>query len=625
MSTVRAAAGGRGSRWRRLLALVVVVVVAGTAFPALAGAHATLKSASPASGAVLDRAPSRVVFSFSERVEGSFGALRVVDEDGRRVDDGRVFRPGSRDDQLAIGVRSGTGRGAFTAAYRVVSADGHPVTGGVTFVVGRDVTAVPTDVRTITAGQEAPAGIGTALAVARTVRYLGIGGVCGLLVLLVVVWLPLRRAGRIPAEADEAFVARGGRSLRTIAVVGGLGAAAALVLQTANAAGTGVGDALDPGVLREVLATRTGAWFGVTVAVFALIAAVAGRAVRARSIRSRSLAVALGLLAVLLVAPALGGHAAASSPAWALVPIEILHVAGMGAWIGGLLGLLVVLPRATRTLTAGPPRTRLLASVLLRFSPVALTSVAVLTAAGTGLALLQLTTLYDLTDTAYGRAVLIKIGLLVVAIGVAVLQRELLVPRLQRLADAGDGDSGAETATDGDEEPDADDEARVNSVPATRAAASTAAALAGRHVRQALRAELVLLVVVLAVTGALAGYPPPKSLASGPATVTRTVGAIQLQLVVDPARTGRNVMHLYAFDARGQPVKRAEELRVRALPPGKAGSSDVPVDVPFVVSGPGHWTAAAVPLGTPGSWKLEIALRTSAFDQAETTVPIRVR
>ena len=676
---------------RRLLLGVLAVLALAVLAPATAGAHASLTGTSPESGAVLDEAPEQVVFTFSERVEGSFGALRVVDDRGRRVDDGQVERPAGRDDQLAVGVRSGAGRGAYAATYRVVSADGHPVSGGATFIVGRGVTAAPPDVRELTAQEGAPAGIGTALSVARAVRYLGIGGATGLLVLVLVVWAPLRARGTAPADADEAFTRAAGRTLRAAAVVGLTGSLAALVLQAAVAGGTGVGDALRPSVLADVAGTRTGGWFLVSAVAFAALAAVAGRAVRpvggvlrpagtggmpvdadprptssspgpadagpgpadaglrladagprpdgvdgpASRRPGRASLVAIALVALLVVAPAVGGHAAASSPAWALVPIQIVHVAGMGTWLGGLAALLLVLPRATRTRPAGRERHALLAAVLLRFSPVALGSVAVLTLAGTGLALLHLTSLYDLTDTAYGRAIFAKVALLVGAIWVAVIQREYLLPRLRRLADGEEpapptGTVAPGTAGTAVVDPAAPDRAAPAAPDAGTAAPdgmvrSAPSAATGRHVRLALRAEVLLLVAVLAATGALAGYPPPKSLDAGPVSVTRQAGSAELQLTVDPARVGRNVMHLYAFGRDGQALRGATDLKVRAVPPGRSGGSDVPVDVPFIVSGPGHWTAAAVPLGTRGGWTMKVSFRTSPFDAVEADLPVRVR
>jgi copper transport protein len=617
---------------RRLLTLLALLWGVAALVPAAAGAHASLKAAAPQNGAVLDAAPERVVFRFSEGVEGSFGALRVVDERGRRVDDGAVTRPDGRRDALAVGLRPGTPKGAFAATYRVVSADGHPVSGGVTFVVGRDVTAAPPDVRELTEAQAAPAGIGTALSIARAVRYVGIGGAVGVPTLLLAVWAPLRRRGDIAAPADDAFSRATGRALRSVALLGAVGAAAALVLQTANAGGTGIGDALRPGPIGDVLGTRTGAWFAISLLALLALAGLAGRLARATDrLRAPLPVAALVLLALLVLAPAVGGHAAASSPAWALVPIQTVHVAAMGAWVGGLLGLVLVLPRATRALPPGRPRMALLSAVLLRFSPIALVSVAALTVAGTGLALLHLTTLYDLTDTAYGRAILVKVVLLVVIIGIAVVQRELLLPRLKRLAAGEEPEVGAPAATDTPTAADTPVETDTlvgtdtpveNHTPVGTPAPPGAT---GRHVRLALRSELALLLAVLVATGALAGYAPPKSLSNGPVSVTRDAGRIQLQLTVDPARRGPNAMHLYAIGADGQPVRSAEDLKVRAVPPGRAGGSDVPVDVPFVVSGPGHWTAASVPLGTAGGWTVEVTLRTSAFDQVEAKLPVRVR
>jgi len=603
---------------RRLLLGVLALLAAALLLPTPADAHVALTGTSPASGAVLDAAPRQVVFTFSERVEDRFGALRVVDDRGRRVDDGRISRPAGRDDQLAVGVRAGTGRGAYAATYRAVSTDGHPVSGGATFVVGRGVTAAAPDVGALATEADAPAGVGTALSVARLVRYLGIGGAVGLLVLVLVVWAPLRGRGTVAEDADQAFTRAAGRTLRAAAVVGFVGSLAALVLQAAVAGGTGIGDALRPGVLGDVAGTRTGAWFLVTALAFAALCVLARRAVAPAGAGRRPAApaaVAIALTLLLVVAPALGGHAAASSPAWALVPIQIVHVAGMGAWIGGLAGLLLVVPRALRTAPEGRERHALHAAVLLRFSPVALVSVAVLTLAGTGLALLHLTTLYDLTDTAYGRAIFVKVALLVGAIWVAVLQREYLLPRLRRLADgeepapAGGEARGTDAPGDDDEDP-------------PRAAPSAAT---GRHVRTALRAELLLLVAVLAATGALAGYPPPKSQDAGPVAVTRQAGAVELRLTVDPARVGANVLNLYASARDGAPVRGVQDLSARAVPPGRAGGSDVPVDVPLKATGPGHWTATGVPLGTRGGWTIEVALRTSAFDAVEADLPVRVR
>ncbi|MGX6448003.1 hypothetical protein ACVU7I_08055, partial [Patulibacter sp. S7RM1-6] len=62
-----------------------------------------------------------------------------------------------------------------------------------------------------------------------------------------------------------------------------------------------------------------------------------------------------------------------------------------------------------------------------------------------------------------------------------------------------------------------------------------------------------------------------------------------------------------------------------AVPPGRAGGSDVPVDVPFAPTGPGRWSAAAVPLGTGGRWTVEIALQVAGAGRVAVDLPVRVR
>ena len=93
-----------------LLALVALAIAA----PA-ASAHATLEATSPASGAVLKAEPKQVVFRFNEPVEGTFGALRVFDAKGRRVDDNRVSHPRGAGTMIAVGLRSNVRRGAYSA------------------------------------------------------------------------------------------------------------------------------------------------------------------------------------------------------------------------------------------------------------------------------------------------------------------------------------------------------------------------------------------------------------------------------------------------------------------------------------------------------------------------------
>ena len=116
--------------------LVVVLALVATALGALApaaGAHATLEQSSPERGAVLQTPPKAVALSFDEPVEAAFGALRVFDAKGNPVTTGALRRPEGSKLEVALPELAD---GPYTVTYRVVSADGHPVSGGLTFQVG---------------------------------------------------------------------------------------------------------------------------------------------------------------------------------------------------------------------------------------------------------------------------------------------------------------------------------------------------------------------------------------------------------------------------------------------------------------------------------------------------------
>jgi copper resistance protein C len=123
-----------------------------------AQAHTELQSSSPAQGAVLDAAPETVRLTFTEELAG--GSLAVT-ASGRSVGVGPARVDGA---DLVLDIAAGSPGGAWTAAYRVVSADGHPVTGEFAFTVQPDRasdTATPSpSAAATTAATESPNGHG---------------------------------------------------------------------------------------------------------------------------------------------------------------------------------------------------------------------------------------------------------------------------------------------------------------------------------------------------------------------------------------------------------------------------------------------------------------------------------
>ena len=142
---------------------------------------------------------------------------------------------------------------------------------------------------------------------------------------------------------------------------------------------------------------------------------------------SRGEAVLLGVAALLPLAAA--GHAAAIEPDTVrTIALDALHTLGAGLWVGALLPLALLLKTASSEDGADARPHAVLAA--RRFSRLALGIVLVLVATGTWLAVTHVGNVAGLVGTSYGRLLLTKLVLLLVALGFAALNRSVLLARL---------------------------------------------------------------------------------------------------------------------------------------------------------------------------------------------------
>ena len=114
------------------LGAILVVLIAGAV--SLTGdrsqvvAHALLVSADPPVNAQLRQPPTVLSLSFSEPLERRFSGVRVVDQDGVRVDEGVEFD--DNDDALLRVHLKPLSAGFVTVSWETVSVvDGHRISG----------------------------------------------------------------------------------------------------------------------------------------------------------------------------------------------------------------------------------------------------------------------------------------------------------------------------------------------------------------------------------------------------------------------------------------------------------------------------------------------------------------
>ena len=123
----------------------------------------------------------------------------------------------------------------------------------------------------------------------------------------------------------------------------------------------------------------------------------------------KSIPVILALAAV--GAAALTGHAMAFPElTWLMVPLHALHVAGAGLWMGTLAVLLVALTAIGRDAADAGSRRTVVAVTFARFSSLAVPAVGVMAITGLIAGVLHVGTWGALWSTAYGRVLLLKIG-----------------------------------------------------------------------------------------------------------------------------------------------------------------------------------------------------------------------
>lgn len=149
-SGVRAAECSDGRDRKRTVNVTVraVVTALGALILSLAGsgiaaAHTALASSDPAKDATVSASPAAIVLTFTEDINPAFANVAVNSADGRNWVTGNPRVEGPR---LTAAVGPDRfANGAYTVGYRVVSADGHPVTGSYDFTVaGAPVQTPPT-------------------------------------------------------------------------------------------------------------------------------------------------------------------------------------------------------------------------------------------------------------------------------------------------------------------------------------------------------------------------------------------------------------------------------------------------------------------------------------------------
>ncbi|MBK3577079.1 copper resistance protein CopC/CopD [Streptomyces sp. MBT65] len=593
-----------------LLGTVLVLLLLGSA--GTASAHAALESTDPADGSVVKSAPRTLTLTFSESVALLDDSFRVYDPDNRRVKTSSAHHAKDAGDTASVTLPAKLGTGTFTVAWRVVSADSHPVSGAFTFSIGKPsaTTAIST------APTEEPL-TGSLYDIARYFAYIAAALLIGTAAFVVLCRPP------DPSVLNKP-IRMGWWTLLAATL-------ALLVLRAPYEAGTGLATAFEPSALPKTLTSRPGQ---ALAARLLLLAATAFFLLRLRG-RERYGRVALGTGAALAIGLALTWASAEHASAGIQVPVAmtsaVLHLLAMSVWLGGLTALLTVLYRSPR-LDAAP---------VARFSRLAFASVTVLVVTGVYQSWRGLGSWNALTGTSYGRILLVKLVAVVLLLVVAGWSRQWTgrlvesevrfpVPELVRTGATGstaESDGDGDRAADGEGPPnpgdDSKDEYQDQGKDRYR-----------RGLRLSVLFEVGVGVVVLVITTLLTNTLPGRAAADAERTATSAgipaasvtmvpfkVGNAggKVQITLDPGRVGENSVEAVVYGPDGG-FATVPELRLSfTLPAQKIG----PLDAKVKDEG-GYWGTNTLNLPIAGTWTMKVTVRTTDVDQVSVSRKVRI-
>jgi copper transport protein len=440
--------------------------------------HTHLRSSSPAAGARLAEIPGELRLTFSESVAAALSRIELQGPDGRVVALSSPVQVADSPRVLVVKIEGALVAGEYQVVWQTAGGDGHPVRGRFQFAIeeaafgagrmgagaspagegrgqsgsglaqgrapetssggapggasaSRSGSAPGADLGAA-AGHAAPSDLGGArsfavesplnarrfgvesplYALVRLLVFVGVLGVVGvtafqLLVLSRVVRTG-RVAGRLLAESIGVAPARLGLGFVGLLVV----AVALRLIAQGYALG---GGRFDGAGLRAMLVGTVWGWGWLVQGTAAVVAGLGFR--RASRARLGGWAVAGGAALVLGFTPGLSGHAA-GVPARASLALlaDAGHVLGAGGWLGTLLVLLGIgLPAALRLEEA--VRGAAVAGLVHAFSALALCSASLVIVTGGIGAWLHLGALSALWQSDYGRALMVKLGVLALVFG----------------------------------------------------------------------------------------------------------------------------------------------------------------------------------------------------------------
>ncbi|GCE11374.1 copper resistance protein CopC [Tengunoibacter tsumagoiensis] len=597
-------------------------------FPTAVQAHAILLRSTPAKDAVLTTAPTQVQMWFSEDLNPTFSSAVVVNRANQRIDknDARVSTSDPREIDLSL--PSDLPSAVYVVVWRTQSAsDGHVLRGSFRFSIEGADGSIPS----LNGAQPGLDELGGTVDNANSGQLDNQTFFSFLMITLVelgtVFWVGAQlwqsfvspstedtaneEQSALERQAQQRFARRFAIPALVLTLLTNLGV---LIGQGLQLTGGNLGQALAPSLLWNLISSgHFGLYWSMREIVLLVALGIALYRFRLRAPGPRVVALLswlnllLGL--ALLIAVTFSSHAAAVSNNVVYAVLgDWLHLLAAALWVGGMLYLARIYLPAWKNSHASP---QLLLTTLQRFSPLAISGVVLMALSGPLNATFHMSSFEQLINTAYGRALSVKIVLVVAMLVTSAIHVFLWRPALSKaIAEYNglrEGDASVE-ATDPQE-----NAVRPLETPESKLLEQQITQKTHRLTRMLIW-EPVLGVAVLICVGLMsvfAGTLQPATTTTVPKATAFATNAIttdkafSIKLTVSPNHFGTNVFTVSVFDSNGKPDTNVGVSIYTIMLDMDMGTDTINLQP----DGKGYFSAPG-DLNMGGNWELRVQIRT---------------
>lgn len=346
-------------------------------------AHAYLQSSTPQDGSHIAKMPPEIVLTYNESIKSDFPSITMTNSKGERIATGETVVEKDNDHVVSVKIKGVAKPDVYTAEWRVVSADGHPVSGVLAFKVGQTNKEL---LKTSAEAQNSE----TMSTILKVFLYTSFSLVLGVLLVLFALF-PFKKEFPLQMLKRTKILAVVGISMMGLVILISLPVQISTMM---------LGARFNIPNVWSFFGTSTGNLYLAQVILWLILAILFFFLFKRKSRVVLPILSTLTLLA-LFMTKALSGHSQAQADRVVSTTADFLHLTAASLWVGGIIVLLVM--------WKGPD----VKEMWNRFAIYAMAAFGTLLLSGVLMSVMNVGAMKNLVETNYGLTLLIKIGLVI--------------------------------------------------------------------------------------------------------------------------------------------------------------------------------------------------------------------